>query len=660
MSRLDYHVNKVQAKMLLTSMLRALAWSLLVYGGVAWLVILASRLLGFGLPKPWIWFAASISVAVIAAVVYAVMRKPTRQLAAVAIDERLGLKEKFSTALYVRRSSDPFAAAAVKDAESTAERVHLQDKFPVQFPWVGLFTVGMALVALLTAYLVPSMDLFGHKAHQAKIQEETRQVEASNKQVAKAIAQIESAPPAVQKDEKIQLALRELKQLNAKPVKDPTAASRKAQEALEDVKQQLQKVKDIQQAAQAMNEMEAWKEMARKPIDESGPIGKAQSSLAKGEFSKAVDQLKDVVDKFDKMDKKGQDKAAQQMAAMAQQLQQMANDPKQQQQLQKQLQQMGATQQQAQQIAKQMQQAAQGNKQAQQQMQQMANKMMQQMNNGQGPTQQQQQQMQSLMQQMQMQTQGQAQAQQLAQNASNLAKAMQQATQSQQQQQQKGQPGQQQAKGSQPQPAQGGQQQQPGGQQGQSQNQQQQQQQAMAQAKQQMKQQVQQMKAQADASQQGGKGNQAGQQGGDQNSGGGETGGAGQADANQQGQGQGGGEQGDFKLGNPEGRGGKGDGGGGGPGQASGSRPKPQVAPFAVKQEVSHSDTIEKGKILASSFVKADALKGKSEAKLQNVPEATETELTDEVDNSRVSRQAREAVKEYHRAINKDEGAATK
>jgi len=27
MSRLDYHVNKVQAKMLLTSMLRALAWS---------------------------------------------------------------------------------------------------------------------------------------------------------------------------------------------------------------------------------------------------------------------------------------------------------------------------------------------------------------------------------------------------------------------------------------------------------------------------------------------------------------------------------------------------------------------------------------------------------------------------------------------------------
>jgi hypothetical protein len=654
MSRLDYHVNKVQAKMLLTSMLRALAWSLLVYGGVVWLVILGSRLLGMAFPKPWIWLAASVSVAVIIAIVYAVMRKPTRELAAVAIDERLGLKEKFSTALYVRRSEDPFAAAAVKDAESTAERVHLQDKFPVQFPWVGFFTVGMAVVALLTAWLVPSMDLFGRKAQQAKIAEETKQVEAANRTIEKAITQIDQAPPVVQKDEKIQLALRELKELRAKPVKDPTTASRKAQEALEDVKQQLQKVKDIQQAAQAMNEMEAWKEMSKKPIDESGPIGKAQSSLAKGEFSKAVEQLKDVVDKFDKMDKKDQDKAAQQMAAMAQQLQQMANDPKQQQQLQKQLEKAGATQQQAQQIAKQMQQAAQGDKQAQQQLQQMANRMMQQMNNGQGPSPQQQQQMQSLLQQMQMRAQGQAQAQQLAQNANQLAKAMQQAAQ--QQQPQQGQPGQQQQKTGQPQQAKSGNQQQPGGQQGQG-SQQQQQQQAQAQAQQQMKQQVQQMKAMADASQQGGQGNQAGQQGGQQGQGGSESGGAQQADAGQ-GQGQGGGEGNEFKLGDPTGRQG-GEGQGGGPGQASGARPKPQVAPFAVKTELSHSDTIDKGKILASSFVKADALKGESKSQIQDVPQASETELTDEVDNSRVSRQAREAVKEYHRAINKDaEGAA--
>ena len=115
MSRLDYHVAKVQGKMLLTGMLHALAWSLLVYAGVVWLVILGTRLFGFEISHPRIWLAATLGAVAIATVVYAFVRKPTREAAAVAIDERLGLKEKFSTALYVRQSSDPFAAATLRD-----------------------------------------------------------------------------------------------------------------------------------------------------------------------------------------------------------------------------------------------------------------------------------------------------------------------------------------------------------------------------------------------------------------------------------------------------------------------------------------------------------------------------------------------------------------
>src|SRR3954466_1318086 len=147
MSRLDYHVAKVQGKMLLTGMLHALAWTLLIYGGVVWLVILGTRLLGYEMPHPRIWVAATLGAVVIATAIYALLRKPTREVAAIAIDERLGLKEKFSTALYVRKSSAPFAAAAVRDAEVTAEKVHLQDKFPVLLPRTAAFTVVMAVVA---------------------------------------------------------------------------------------------------------------------------------------------------------------------------------------------------------------------------------------------------------------------------------------------------------------------------------------------------------------------------------------------------------------------------------------------------------------------------------------------------------------------------------
>jgi hypothetical protein len=79
-----------------------------------------------------------------------------------------------------------------------------------------------------------------------------------------------------------------------------------------------------------------------------------------------------------------------------------------------------------------------------------------------------------------------------------------------------------------------------------------------------------------------------------------------------------------------------------------------------VKRELSHSDTIDKGKILASNFVKAAALKGESKTKLREATPAADAELSDEVDNTRVSRQAREAVKEYHRAIGRDTEDAAK
>jgi hypothetical protein len=624
MSQLDYHVTKVQGKMLTTAILHALAWSLLVYGGIVWLVILVSRLFSLQLPRPAIWFWAGLGVSIAAAFGYAIWRRPGRDRAAVAIDERLGLKEKFSTALYFRKhsASDPFAAAAVRDAETTAERVHLQDKFPIAFPRTGAFTLGVGLVAFLTGWLLEPMDLLGRKAQAAKIADQERKETVVKQEIKKAIAKIESAPLAVQKDEKVQAAAGELKKMLARPMNDPTSSSRMAQNALDELKAKTQKIKELQNTAQALNDMKAWKDLAGKPIDESGPVGKAQSALAKGEFSKAVDLLKETVDKFDKMDKKDQDKAAEQMKQMAQQMQQMANDPQKQQAMQKQLQQMGANQQQAQQMVQKMQQAASGDKQAQQQMQQMANQMMQQMNNGQGPSQQQMQQVQSMLQQMQQQANGQAQAQQLAQNAQQLAQAMQQAAQ------QQGQPG--------------------------NQGQQQQGNQSGQQAQQQMQQQMQQMQAMADAAAQQGGNPGAPQDGTSPQSGQGESAGE-QADSGQGKSGDGAGGQ--SGEGNPGNRGGNAPNAAGG-GQANGERPKPQEAPFAVKTEVSKSQTIEKGKILAANYVKASALPGESKAKLREIIKAMESEATDEVDQTRVSRQAREAVKEYHRSLQEESPAA--
>ena len=612
MSRLDRHVATVQNKLTLGKLLTALAWSLLAFGVLVWLYLLVNKVFAVALPRPWMFFWIGLSASVIAAFGYAFLRRPTRHQAAVAIDEKLSLKEKFSTALYIRpTANDPFAAAAVRDAERTADNVSLHNQFPLQFPRPAPFTLAVAVIAFATSWL-PAMDLFGveQRRKQAAEQQAVRKnVEA---EVKKALAVIEQAPPAVKESEQIKAARAELQNLLAKPVKDTTRAKSTALKALQDVDSIKQKIKDTANFARAQDQMKQWKQGMGKPADDTGPVGKAHNHMAKGEFTEAIDELASAVKNFDKMAEQDKQKAAQQMQNMANQLQQMANDPKQQKEMEKQLQQLGANQQQAQKMVNAMQQAANGDKKAQQQLQQMANQMMQQMNNGQGPNPQQMQQIQQAMQQMQQQANAQQQAAAMAQAAAQMAQAM---------QQQQGQQGQQQQ-----------------GQQGQNQQGQQQANAGQQQAQQQMQQALQQMQANAQAAAAAAAAQAAGQAG---NNGQGGQGQAGNQGRN--GQAQWGNQQGQWAQGNPQQRGQ----GMGGPGIGAGGQAPIEEAPFDVVQDVTTGELHENGKILASTLVKAAAEKGESKIELSEAAGSDYKEATDEIDQQRIPRSAQKAVREY-------------
>jgi hypothetical protein len=481
MSRLDRHIAMVRGKLLLGRFLYGLVWSLLALAAVVWTAIMIGRLVQLHLPRPERWLLIGVSAAAISGWAFMLWRRPTDKQAAVAIDERLALKEKFSTALFARQLSDPFALAAVRDAEQTAEGVSLQKRFPVEIPRrpaAGL--AGAVAVILLTSWCVPDCDFFGvHAAQQKKIEIARSEHVQAEKAVKQALAELQAAPKEISDTEAIKLARQDLTDMLKKPIDDPVGAQRKAASALQEMESIRQKIKDQEQFAEAQNEMKALQSMAPSGDDKS-PISQAQNAIIKGNFADAVDDLKSAVDNFDKKTPQEQQQTAQAMAKLAQQVAQQANDPKVQQQIQQQLQQMGANQQQAQQIAQQMAAAANGDKAAQQQVQQAARQLAQQMNQKQGGGSQQQQhmaqQMQQAMQQMQQQANSQAQAQQMAQAAQQLAGAMQQASQ------------------------QGGQGQQGQGQHGQG-SQQAQQQQQMAQAGQAMQQQLQQLQAMANAAQ---------------------------------------------------------------------------------------------------------------------------------------------------------------
>jgi ribosomal protein L16/L10AE len=114
---------------------------------------------------------------------------------------------------------------------------------------------------------------------------------------------------------------------------------------------------------------------------------------------------------------------------------------------------------------------------------------------------------------------------------------------------------------------------------------------------------------------------------------------------------QGAGATGEWKAGDPNNRQGNGM---GGPGQGNGGHAQKEQAPAGFKPEIDPSQDNEKGKILASTFVKSDALKGDSKIELGQIIQSAQKDSTDEVDQEHVSRQQQSVVEEYFRTIEKD------
>ncbi len=601
MSRLDSHVATVQRRMTYAILVDWLAICAFVLTVLALLLIIAQRAIHFDLPISALWIGVGLGAVV--AFTMTLINRPNSKTAAVALDERLNLKEKFSTALAVRSTSDPFEQAVVRDAENTAQSVRLAGQFNVPFPTAGYWAIAALVITILVAMFFPQLDLFGRQKRAVAQREEQLKIAENKQMVKEAIAKIEAIPHALADNEQVKLAKAELAKMLEAPGRDTSKTARRIMDAMDKADQGLkEKAKENKNFAQAQANQKMFKSM-NVPLDQKGPVADAHRDLVKGDYEEAVKKLDQAVKELDKMDPNQKKEAAQQMENLAQQLQQMAQDQKAMEKVAEQMKQNGTNQQQIKQMQQAMQQAAQGDKQAQQQVQQMQQQMAQQMQQ-QGMNQQQIQQMQQQMQQAQQAANAQAQAQAMAQAAQQMAQAMAQAAQ-------QGQPGQQ-------------------GQQAQQQ---------AADAQKQMQQMLQQMQAMAQDAQQIQQMQQAMQQAMAQA--------AGQCDNpgnNPNGQPR----QGEWKAGDPNGKQGPGQ---GGPGQGWGGQGQKSAAPYSVKDEQSKSYYDEKGKHLASVYVKDRSIKGESKLKLQEVIKAGQADEGDDVDDSRADRRTQEVQRRYFKVM---------
>jgi hypothetical protein len=653
MSRLDQHVRRVQNKLMLVRFVGALARTAFVAAIVVAIGVIVWRALGYANLPPMKWWLVGVGAIAGGVGIFAWWRRPSPVDAAVAIDERLHLDEKFSTALYARPIKSPFAQAAVADAEQTAGKVQLHRQFPIRFPRVGYAAMAVMVVAMSLALW---MKPWPARADRVNLQQTLSVTDAqkakAREQVEQAIAIAETAPRSVANDPKLLAEVKALHDmLKSNDFDDPAHAQHKAQEAMQDVKQEMvdQAAKDNQQE---MEEKKTFSESFGEAKDYQTEVAKVDNDLSKGDFDHAADNIAKIADKFDKLTDEQKQKTADDMQKLAEKLQHAADDPKVQQELQQKLQQMGATQQQAKEMAQKMADAAQGDRQAQQQLQNQVQQMQQQLKqqiqqaqqqaqqgNPQAQQQlaqlqQQQQQIQQAIQKMQAQANAQAQAQQMAQAAQQMSQAM------QQQQPQGPHQGSQPAASKNGQPAQA-----------------KKQQQQMASAQAQMQQAMQAMQAaQADAKQV-----QAMQQQMAQgNSGSNGEGGQGSGNSS-----NGSGSSSDHPGGMPQfvagGQAGNCKGQGAVAGvSGAGSGGDRVAAGFDLQAQTDVGAQQDKGKTLANTMIKDNhPIVGQAKIGLSAVTESAQKQASEEVDEERVSGESRQAAEEYFRTLPQDAPAGT-
>jgi hypothetical protein len=272
------------------------------------------------------WTAAAFLAAILmATLLWWFPRRPGRMQAAILADQRLALRERFSTALATEKLSDPFARAARVDALDAARRASPQGRFPIRMSKRWAYAGGGWLVVMVLALLLPDMDLFGrHKEQQDKLQlaqqiDQARQdVQVVSREVKVAVRKIDD--PALAK------ALDSLD----KPMEAGKPAEMR-QEAIRKLSNLSDQVKQIQQSENAM----ATKALERAMKDLRGaklspPAEKVRDALAKGDFAKAADAAREIQKDLaaSKLTEQQQKDLAEQLAKLGEQLAKLADERK--------------------------------------------------------------------------------------------------------------------------------------------------------------------------------------------------------------------------------------------------------------------------------------------------------------------------------------------
>ena len=159
----DQKLRQVQRRLDLNRFLAQFGELLLLVGAATLVCALVEKALGVAMFTPLRSMVVA-GVVVAALVVRWGLTRPSRMEVALASDERLALRERFSTTLALAAATDPFAAAARSEAIGKVAQVDARRSFPIALTtrWAQALVCCAAAGAVF--YFMPTYDLLGYEA----------------------------------------------------------------------------------------------------------------------------------------------------------------------------------------------------------------------------------------------------------------------------------------------------------------------------------------------------------------------------------------------------------------------------------------------------------------------------------------------------------------
>ena len=332
MQAVDAAVKRAATRLGSARFLGALAVALTVGGGAVVLARVGERVLPWTAPWGTVW-AAAVGASVVAAAAWAWVTRPSRLDVARLVDDRAGLREALSTAVWTGDASDGWSDAARAHAERVARGVDVGRALPIGAwakPRVWPWPAALAVLFLLLG-LSPRVDLL-HRAEAAKpekmAQAETVRAEAEVKEMTDrlnaALAKVgEDALPGPDSA--------------APESRSPEDVARVAVKRLTEAQDRLDQLAQAQ-SAQAAEELQRKMETLKRPGP--GPLDAMARAMQQGDFAGAAAALAEVQKQVESgaMTPEAAEQMKKQLESLAQELSRLAEDRK---ELEKKLAEMG-------------------------------------------------------------------------------------------------------------------------------------------------------------------------------------------------------------------------------------------------------------------------------------------------------------------------------